>query len=161
MAERPAVNCSPLLFFSKAGLLDLLQIAGPELVVPRPVFDELNAHGASDPSLSAIKKTDWLIVIDAPEAPPPIQAWDLGPGESSVLAWGYAHPGTLIILDDLAARRCAASLASPCRGSLGIVLRAKTLGRIPLARPIISALRATGMYLWDRVVNQALRLVDE
>ncbi len=31
--------------------------------------------------------------------------------ESAVLTWGYVHPGTEVILDDLAARRCAAASA--------------------------------------------------
>jgi predicted nucleic acid-binding protein len=90
-----------------------------------------------------------------------IQAWDLGPGESSVLAWAYAYPGTEMIVDDLAARRCAAALGIPARGTLGLILTAKKRGRIAAARPILETLRRSGMHLSDPVLNQALALVNE
>nr|WP_267871621.1 DUF3368 domain-containing protein [Nostoc sp. CHAB 5715] len=64
-------------------------------------------------------------------------------------------------MDDLAARRCAAVLGIPVRGTLGIVLTAKQRGKITMARPIIENLRSSGMYLSDRAINQALALVDE
>lgn len=93
--------------------------------------------------------------------PATIQAWDLGDGESSVLAWAHANPGTLAILDDLAARRCAATLRIPVRGTLGLVLLAKQRGRISAARPVLEAMRGSGMYLSDSILNKALALVGE
>ena len=100
-------------------------------------------------------------VANASPVPSIIQAWDLGPGESAVLAWAHAHPDCEAIIDDLAARRCAATLGIPVRGTLGLVLLAKKRGRISLARPVVEALRQAGMYLSDRVANSALGLVDE
>jgi predicted nucleic acid-binding protein len=78
-----------------------------------------------------------------------------------VLAWAVAHPATEAILDDLAGRRCAQKLGIPVRGTLGLVLAAKQQGQIVAARPIIEKLRQTGMYLSDRVINEALKLVGE
>lgn len=49
----------------------------------------------------------------------------------------------------------------PVRGTLGLVLAAKQRGDIPAARPILEKLRQSGMYLSDRVVNEALALVGE
>jgi predicted nucleic acid-binding protein len=74
---------------------------------------------------------------------------------------GYANPGTVIIVDDLAARRCAATLGIPVRGTLGLILAAKKRGLIPEARPVLQKLRQSGMYLSDRILNQALALVEE
>ena len=90
-----------------------------------------------------------------------VQAWDLGHGESSVLAWALTNPGTLAILDDLAARRCAATLRIPVRGTLGLVLVAKQRGRIEAARPVLEAMRGSGMYRSDSVLSRALALVGE
>ena len=99
--------------------------------------------------------------MDPPAPPPQVLNWDLGPGESSVLAWCAAHPGALAIVDDLAARRCAARLGIPVRGTLGLILIAKQRGEIAAARPILEQMRKSGMYLSNRVLNQALERVGE
>ena len=161
MAERPAVNASPLIFLASGDLLQLLKIAGDEVAVPAAVAEEIQRRGSDDPTVQAIDKTPWLAVVPTPPIHQLIQSWDLGPGESSVLSWGYANPGTEIIIDDRAARRCATSLGIPFRGTLGLVLVAKKRGTIPLARPIVDQLRQQGMYLSDRIVDEALALVGE
>ena len=66
-----------------------------------------------------------------------------------------------MIVDDLAARRCAAALSIRVRGTLGLVLLAKQRGRIDAARPVLQAMRASGMYLSDEVLDQAVALVGE
>jgi predicted nucleic acid-binding protein len=161
VAERPAVNASPLIFLAKSGLLELLRLAGDEIIVPLSVASEIEQRGAADITAQAIKKTSWLVVTETPPTPTLIQAWDLGEGESSVLSWAYAHPGAEAIIDDLAGRRCAAALGIPVRGTLGLVLVAKQRGLIPIARPILEKLRQSGMYLSDRVLDQALALINE
>lgn len=161
MADRLAVNVSPLIFLSKGGLLDLLKLAGEEIIVPEAVATEIQRRGATDPTVQALEGTPWLVIVETPPVPALIQSWDLGPGESSVLAWAHAHPGTEAIVDDLAGRRCAAALGIPVRGTLGLVLTAKQRGIIPAARPVLEKLRQSGMYLSDRVLNQALALVGE
>lgn len=161
MAERPAVNASPLIFLSRAGLLNFLQLAGSELIVPAAVATEVQQRGPADVTVQAISQTSWLAVVQTPVVPPLVQAWGLGKGESAVLSWAASYPGTEVILDDLAARRCAAALGIPVRGTLGLVLTAKQRGLIPAARPILLQLRQAGMFLSDRVMNQALALTGE
>ena len=161
MAERPAVNTSPLVFLSRAGLLKLLNVAAERIVVPAAVMEEISVKGPSDVTVRAVIEADWLEVVDTPPVPPSIQAWDLGKGESSVLAWGQMHPGTEVIIDDLSARRCAASLGIPVRGTLGLVLVAKKRGEITQARPVIDQLRQSGMFLSERLINEVLRWVGE
>lgn len=92
---------------------------------------------------------------------PPLIYLAHGPGETAVLSWAQAHPCCLAIVDDLAARRCAEALGIPIIGTLGLVLRAKRKEYLPAARPVLEELRQAGMYLGDRVLNQALALVGE
>jgi predicted nucleic acid-binding protein len=161
VAEHPAVNASPLIYLSKAGLIHLLQLLGREIIVPKPVALEIQQRGATDLTAQAIANTPWLNIVETPPVPELIQSWDLGAGESSVLSWGYLHSGTEVIVDDLAARRCAAVLEIPVRGTLGLVLIAKQRGEISAARPLIEQLRQSGMYLSTSVINRALALVGE
>lgn len=161
MAEAPVANASPLIYLSRGNLLDLLRLVGEETVVPSAVAEEIRRHCETDVTARAIRESSWIRVVSDPPIPAAIQAWDLGRGESSVLAWAQAHPGCEAIVDDLSARRCAATLGLPVRGTLGLVLVAKRRGRIPDARPVIDALRAAGMYLSDSVIDRALSMIDE
>ena len=153
MAKLPAVNTSPLIFLSKSGYLNLLQLISPEIIVPQAVATEIEAYGTNDITAKALAKTEWLIITEIPTTPTIIQNWNLGAGESEVLAWGYLHSNTEIILDDLAARRCAKDLEIPVRGTLGLVLIAKQRNVIPSARQVLEKLRLSGMYLSNRVMD--------
>jgi predicted nucleic acid-binding protein len=150
-----------LIFLAGAELLDLLRLAGDEVVVPDAVAEEIKRKGPTDVTARALEQTNWLLIREGPQVPPIIQAWGLGRGEESVLAWAYANHGTEAIIDDLAGRRCAAALGIPVRGTLGLVLVAKQRGKITSARSVLDQLRQSGMYLSDRVLNEALTLVGE
>ncbi len=161
MAEFPAVNTSPLIFLTRANLLDFLQMLSPFIIVPQAVATEIQAYGNTDVTAQMLAQTDWLVVTETPAIPAVIQSWDLGAGESEVLSWGYHHPNTEVIIDDLAARRCAQALGIPVRGTLGLVLTAKQRGVISEARPVLEQLRLSGMYLSERLMNQVLMSVGE
>ncbi|MBD2385173.1 hypothetical protein [Cylindrospermum sp. FACHB-282] len=53
MAESPVINASPLIFLSRGGLLDLLQLLGDEVLVPSAVALEIQQRGAEDPTVLA------------------------------------------------------------------------------------------------------------
>jgi predicted nucleic acid-binding protein len=136
-------------------------LAGDEVFVPDVVADEIRARGPADPTVMALAATAWLTAVKTPPISPAILAWDLGPGESSVLAFAQARPGCRAVIDDLQGRRCAEALGVPLRGTLGLVLRAKRDGIVPAARPVLDRLRAAGMFLSDAVLNRALATIGE
>ena len=161
MAETAIVNASPLICLSRAGLADLLRQAAETVMVPASVAREVLARGPNDVTAGLLAKTPWLLQVDDPEIPPSILGWDLGRGESTVLAWALAHPGARAIIDDLHGRRCAEALGIPLRGTVGLVLRARRSRIITSARDAFEKLRAGGMYLSDRIVLDVLREVGE
>jgi len=129
-------------------------------VVPAPVYAEVKAK-ASDDAAKLVASASWVVHVPAPAVPADIARWDLGAGESAVLAWAQAHSGSVAILDDARARQLAQGLRLPLIGTLGIVVRAKRQGRIPLVRPIVESLIAHGMYLSSLLVKDALAVVGE
>ncbi len=161
VAEQAIINASPLIFLSRSRNLDLLRAFAQEIWVPEPVAREIRQRGVQDITARAIEETVWLIPKPVTAIPTPIIEWRLGAGESGVLALALEYPGTESIIDDLAGRKCAASLYIPVRGTLGIVLTAKRRGLIPKARPIIEDMMGAGLYLSRNVVAAALRRVDE
>jgi len=161
LADPAVVNASPLILLAAADLSDLLALAGQPLLVPQAVAEEINAVGPQDATVVLLRQASWLTIVQPSATPSIIESWDLGPGESAVLTWAYTHPRIIAILDDLAARRCAASVGIPTRGTLGLVLIARQRGVISQARPIVERLRQAGMYLSDDVMNRALGLIGE
>ena len=161
MSCKRIVNASPLVFLARVGLLEVLRVDGFEVIIPQAVIEEVGRHGPDDPTIDAIQNSPWLKVVSASAIPKEVLEWDLGPGESAVLALALTEPGSRTVLDDLEARRCARSLSIPVVGTLGMVTVAKEEGRIPAARPVVERLRSSGMYLSDRVVNYALDRVCE
>ena len=155
------MDASPLILLTKAGHLDLLRAGGMDVVVPDVVVAEVGAKGAHDPTARAIEQAGWLAVVPAPEMPEPVRGCNLDPGESAVLALALGDPASEVVLDDLAGRRCAARLGIRCLGTLGVVLVAKRLGTIPVARPVIERLRLVGLYVDDELVEDVLKRVGE
>jgi predicted nucleic acid-binding protein len=161
VTEPAVVNASPLIYLARGGCFDLLQVASDQVVVPTSVDQELRRRGRHDPAVQAMDQAAWLVTVADPPIPQIVQAWHLGAGESAVLAWAQSHPGAEAVIDDLAARKCAAAIGVPVRGTLGIVLAAKRRNLIPLARPLVERLLQSGMYLSDSLMNGALALVGE
>lgn len=159
MVERPVVNASPLVTLARIGRLPLLQLLGERIVVPAQVAEEVRVH--SDEAARGLDEEPWIEEVQAIAIAERIAAWDLGPGESAVLSWAMAHPGTVAVIDDYAARKCAEVIGVTVRGTLGLALLAKKRGRVPAARPVVDDLRRAGLYLSDEIVARALTLVGE
>jgi predicted nucleic acid-binding protein len=155
------VNASPLIFLSRVGLLEVLRTPPRRVIVPAEVRVEIGQRGPDDPTVQAVDAARWLEVVPSPELPASVLAWGLGPGESTVLALALEEKDRTAVLDDRQGRRCASMLGIPFIGTLSLVLRAKELGMVPLARPVLERLRAEGMYLSDLVLTKALAEVGE
>jgi predicted nucleic acid-binding protein len=150
-----------LILLAKVGQLDLLRAGVPEILVPDVVLREVGARGPTDSAFQEIQRMTWLRVIPAPPTPRSVLVWNLGPGESSVLAVALKDPDSEAILDDRGARRCAQALKVGFRGTLGLVVLAKQIGFIPSARPVIEQLRQAGLFVTDDLANRSLALVGE
>ena len=161
MAEPAVVNASPLICLSRAGLTDLLRQASDTVIVPAAVAREVLARGPRDVTADVLRNSPWLKQVDDAVIPANVLAWDLGNGESSVLAWAMAHPGACAIIDDLQGRRCAESLGIRLRGTVGLVLRARRAGLIESAHAALDRLRSAGMYLSERICAEVLKEVGE
>jgi predicted nucleic acid-binding protein len=159
--SRRIADASPLILLTKVGRLDLLRLGEVDVTVPDVVAREIGVRGPGDPTVQAIQQAGWLIVVPTPPVPASVRVCNLDEGESGVLAVAVAEPGSEVVLDDRAARRCARALGVPVLGSVGLVLAAKRLGSIPAARPIVEDLRRAGLYLDDAFVAEALKRVGE
>ena len=155
MSERWVLNASPLIVLARAGHEDLFSGLADQVVVPRAVASEIEAGPADDRARQILAGGEFT-VVDTPQPPAGILAWDLGSGETAVLSYALTQEGWTAILDDAAARKCAHSFSISVKGTLGVVILARQRELIPSAAKVIFSLQTTGLYLNDQVVREAL-----
>lgn len=145
----PEVICdtSPLQYLYQTELLDLLPTMYTRVTVPGAVVSELAAGRGRGVSLPDPLSLDWIDVRDLGEQPVLRLLADLGPGEREVLTLASETEDPLVIIDDALARRYARLLGVRMTGTLGLLIKAKHMGRIKAVAPVIDRLDASGFRL--------------
>ena len=155
------VNSSPIIVLSRLALLDIIDLLVPDVLVPFGVVQEVQAGSSGNLASKWLSGIVRDRVVQVPVIHPVIAGWDLGRGESEVLTWSYENEGRGVILDDLAARKCAASLGMPIRGTVGLLVSAKRHGLIAKLGPVLDSLPGTGFHISQALIDEAKRLGDE
>ncbi len=159
--SRPwVINASPLILLGKLRRLDLLELLAPTLIVPEAVIREVAAGSDRDAATAA--SVAWARERMRPDVPvvSSVGSWDLGAGESQVIAHCLAI-SAVAVLDDGEARACAQAHDLSLIGTLGVILRARRQGLIPAARPLIDELMSAGSFLDKGLVERELAKLRE
>jgi predicted nucleic acid-binding protein len=159
--SRWIVNASPIIVLARMGQVDLLRRLPTVLIIPAAVAAEVEAGPADDPGRIWLAGPGRTAIRDDPAMPPSIAAWDLGTGESAVLAWAYRQAECEIVVDDHAARQCGQAFGVRVLGTVGVLLRAKHRGLIEMVGPLLWALPRHGCHIAQSLVREALRLAGE
>jgi len=154
------VDASPLILLGNIGQVARLEALAPRIKVPEAVLEE-EAAGVDLDRQGGVTLA-WAKVHTVPniQVPQSIAGWDLGAGESQVVAQCLAG-ARRAVLDDAQARAAARVHGVRLIGTLGVILRARRANLIAAARPVIEQLRERGAYLDDDLAEQALRNVGE
>ena len=151
--DQIVINSSPLITLCKSAQEDLLPQLFESTIVPSAVWLEITATTHNDLAASLIPSLPWVKHEKIIAVPTLIQAWDLGAGESEVLAYALRNPSFLAVLDDAAARRCARSLGINSIGTVGLFILAKRRNLITEVMPCIQKLRDAGLWLTDDLIE--------
>lgn len=154
-------NTSPLQYLHQLGLLHILPSLAGRVVVPPAVVAEIEEGQRRGVNLPHLAEHDWVKVrkpscIDALHL-----VFDLGHGETQVLALALESPGSVVVLDDALARRVAESLNLPFTGTLGLLLDVKRAGIITAVNPSIDLLQTLGFRLAPQTPTAVLKLAGE
>lgn len=156
-------DTTPLLYLARVGRLDLLGDLYGEVVAPQTVWDELVEASPDAPGVDAVRAVTWLRVV--PDVLAPAGAVrvlsEIDEGEAAAIAIALERRAALLLMDDAAGRRAAGELGVPVRGTLGVLVTAKTAGLLFAVAPVIDALQAEGFRASVVVVEQALRAAGE
>lgn len=152
-------DAGPLITLAAIGRFELLRDLASDVVVPRRVFEEVLA-GAPRPGSVEIR-ADWIRVADAKQELADAFALMIDRGEAEALALAKELPASLLVVDDLRARRVAAELGLRFTGTLGILDLARRTGLITSLRAELGKLQGAGFHIAETMAAEFLRLAGE
>ena len=151
-------DASPLIYLSRAGVLERLKVLFGEVVVPHTVWAEVVDQRPSAPGLGALTSARWLRVIDN-EVP----TTDLGldPGDTAAILLAEGLNAELLLIDERMGRRVAEARGLTVRGTLGVLVQARRTGALPTLRPVLEQLAGDGFRISPALLREALAAVGE
>jgi len=123
--------------------------------------DELTAGQKAGIDLPEVARLKWLEIRKPASIAALPLITDMGPGESQVLALGLEITESLVILDDLLARRVAQAMGINLTGTLGVLLAAKRAGLIKAVAPILDMLQVLRFRVSPGTYKAVLKLAGE
>ena len=145
----PDTSCLILLY--KIGELELLNHLFNEVAITTQINNEF---GKPLPS--------WIKI-----QPPQNQHYqellllELDKGEASAIALHFEVKNSILVLDDLKARKLADKLKIDYTGTFGIILRAKKTGIIESVKPVLDKIRNTNFRFSEKVFDLIIKEAGE
>ncbi len=152
-------NTSPLINLAEIDLLEVLETLPGVVCIPPGVRDEVVAKSGlfakaaglvESGRIQVFPPTDILLVKSLSAT--------LHRGEAECLALSMERPGSILILDDLAARAMASANGLSFTGTLGLLASAKARGRIAALAPAIHDLRTRARFWINSQLERELLL---
>jgi predicted nucleic acid-binding protein len=138
----------------KAGEEQLLKTLFGKVIVSQAVQDELLAFHPQLPDFVLLRPMTGKYPVPETET--------LGRGEAEAITLAFELSADLLLTDDRKARQTAERLGLKCSGLLGLLVRAKDLGKIASVKSKIEMLQSRGgLYLSEEVIAEALKLAGE
>jgi predicted nucleic acid-binding protein len=151
MPKTVIADTSPLILFEKIDELIILKGVYNQLITTPEISEEFG-----------IALPDWIKVVSVTDKKyQNLLATQVDIGEASTIALATEHEESLILLDDLKARKLAARLHLKVTGTLGVIHKAKELGVITKVKPLLSKIQQTDFRIADTIINELLRINNE
>jgi predicted nucleic acid-binding protein len=164
----PEVVCdsSTLIHLARINRIILLRDFHGKIILSPAVWKEVVDEGQGRPGSSELKvarDSGWIEVI-APENKPLIQMLEreLHKGESETIALAAEMYADLVFLDESDARTAARILGLKISGVIGILIKARLVGKIPSLRDELDRLREdAGFWIGDDLYHRVLKAAGE
>jgi predicted nucleic acid-binding protein len=163
-------DAGPLIALARINRLKLLHSLYGKVIVPSVVWLEMTSAGAfGDIKAIQFAQTKAWLEIAVEElnlnVDPASPLWIIDAGERAAitLALEFQQNGTepLLILDDAAARASAKIFSLPMIGTLGVLMRAKSLGFLTAVIPLVVELRNSGYFFSEALISSVAERTGE
>jgi hypothetical protein len=151
-------NTGPLIALASIDQFELLHQLFEIVYIPPAVRAEiLDQH-----TLHAITTADWIVVCAAQDKiAVQLLKENLDAGESEALILARERNAEMLLIDERAARRKAATLELTTIGTLGVLLMARDRGLLPTIKPLLMDLRRADFYMSEELYTQVLQSAGE
>lgn len=140
-------NTSPIQYLYQLGLFDVLKALYGKIWLPEEVVQEIVQGQSEGVELPDIKKLDFIEILGSKGGALNRRVRELGKGETAVIIHGLENPETMLVLDDLFARKVTLELGLKLTGTAGILIAAKSKGLISNVDIYLDQLEHLGFYL--------------
>lgn len=156
------VNSTPLIALAGIGCLDVLQKLYGKITIPRAVYTEINAKPDSECAKQLKLNADWILIDDISNVEAKsYYKTQLHDGEVEVMILAKESSADLVIIDDNNAKKHAQYLGLSVTGTLGLLMKAKSVGYISELKPLLQKLVDNRIYISQALIDKCLRIVGE
>src|ERR1044071_5094264 len=156
-------NTTPLIGLASIQRFDLLNRLFGEVHIAKAVYDEIVEAGASKKTaVQEVSISSWLKTVtvkDRLAVDVLLDELDLGEAETIVLA--REINADWVIMDEKKGRQKLVQLRLNKIGTVGILLKAKEVGLVPIPKPELEKLQEHGFSLSQLVIEIALQQAGE
>jgi predicted nucleic acid-binding protein len=140
-----------LILLSKIDELELLAKISLEIYITPVIKAEFGKLLPPTVKVKSIKDNHYQKILEM----------DLDAGEASAIALSLETENSLLIIDDLKARKIAERLNLRYSGTLGLILKAKQTGAIENVSKIFEKIRETNFRFSNELINTILKEAGE
>jgi len=145
------IDTSCLILLKKIGELDLLKAVFEENYTTDEVLMEFGNPLPQWILIKSPKNRNYQKILEL----------EIDIGEASAISLSLEIPNSIIILDDLKARKIAKRLKHTYTGTFGVILKAKKLGIINSVKPILKKIQSTNFRFSSSIFEAVLRNANE
>ncbi len=144
-------DTSSLILFDKIGELELLNKVYDSIVTTSEIASEFGDNLPDWIHIQEVKDYKYLEFLET----------QVDLGEASAIALAKEIDGSLLLLDDLKARKLAIKLNLKFTGTLGVFHKAKQSGFVDRIKPLIDKVLATNFRISEKIVDELLKINNE
>lgn len=154
-------NTTPIITLLGVKQFDLLESIYQEIIIPKAVFEEMEA-GKEKPYYTNLDKIDWIKIEEVQnKALVKHLSTFLDKGESEAIILAEEKQADLLLLDERQASNYAMLKNLKYTGSFGVLLNAKDLGLIENIKPLLLKAQDNGIRMSEKLMKQVLTEANE
>lgn len=153
-------NTTPIISLLKLNQLDLLRRLYQQIQIPYAVYHEVEA-GKAKAFYKDLSAVNWIEIVEIKDKQAVKYLLDLDAGEAEAIILASEINADLIILDEKLGRYYARNADLRVTGTIGVLIKAKTVGLISELKPLLNELTEKDVWISEKLKNEILKIVGE